>query len=1054
MNAMNERRPEHDFERFRRHGDVVALGRAFDELAPALRRVARHLAHDRSEADDLVQATFLTAIEKREAFDSARYLAPWLTGILLVQAHASRRVRARRIEPDRLDERAGEDPADVVAARELSESLAIALGRMSVADRDVLIPLLLDGRRAVEIARELGRRPDTIHMRIHRGLARLRRLLPASLAGIALVRTVEAHGLAHVRDVVLRRAQLEFQAPAAASVGALAVGTIMSLKKVALVAALVACLAIGGYVALNGLGSSSAMHAAEVPVLAPIENTGVLAPVHDESDARSAVAVAPGGEGSSSANEKQLVLHIVREAGDEAKGARVVLVDSEGGLHADRADDAGACSFAPGNGMGTLYVRDEGAFPRGFDVDLAAGTHTIELPSGGELSGRLMRVDGSPLAGIDVKLSADSAPSRLARVDLAVFAALDLTEYDSLNLVAQTATGSDGVFRFRSLEPGWSGMLKLPLEFVFVDDEQATKSSERHVDGAPQNIEFVVGDRPRIIGRFVEAGTRVPVALSYFGCALNFTDGNSLLTGGKVGADSRFVLPLDYRTDVIRIRFEPIQATDCRRFHVVTDPTWKGPCEPFDAGDIQLELVAGRPFAFRVVDTAGVPLANARARIGRMIHVPPTDAHGIGRYPFVPLEENTMRVVAPGHAVATVALDPDLQVPFDVVLTPTNKLTIVLPPEAAGRKDFRLHLASRELLFGGTSRMYDQILRDGMVGYCFSADGDRGTRDGAVHLGFDESGRIEVEDITTGIPFRVQLVGGQLSDGKWDIHAEVAVESLGPREERRIELQLSGPTLAGLRVLRGRASDSNGRPIHGATLMLGSGEKYGAGRSALDGTFRVDLRDQDSIDVEVTKRGYVPFHAHAWDLRSANPLEAVLHPGRDLRVELVDKKGHATRAARVKAEIDGFGSPWRIEPGATGVFTLCDLPAGRVDVEIEVAGITYRRSLDGGGESARITLPEHGRLEVVVASVPADDDSRERYITLHPIESDRPVQRIWTPWLARVEGYAFESVLPGDYTVGIEECLNAAEEAAPRYAPVSAPIRVTVGSGENVTVEL
>ena len=38
--------------------------------------------------------------------------------------------------------------------------------------------------------------------------------------------------------------------------------------------------------------------------------------------------------------------------------------------------------------------------------------------------------------------------------------------------------------------------------------------------------------------------------------------------------------------------------------------------------------------------------------------------------------------------------------------------------------------------------MYDQRLHGGMVGFCWTADGDQGTKEGMVRINFDEHGRI------------------------------------------------------------------------------------------------------------------------------------------------------------------------------------------------------------------------------------------------------------------------------------------------------------------------
>ena len=53
------------FARFCRHGDAAALGAVFDATATELLRIACHLAGNRADAEDLVQRTFLAAIESR-----------------------------------------------------------------------------------------------------------------------------------------------------------------------------------------------------------------------------------------------------------------------------------------------------------------------------------------------------------------------------------------------------------------------------------------------------------------------------------------------------------------------------------------------------------------------------------------------------------------------------------------------------------------------------------------------------------------------------------------------------------------------------------------------------------------------------------------------------------------------------------------------------------------------------------------------------------------------------------------------------------------------------
>ncbi len=217
--VMNGQELERLFERFRRHGEAEALGEVFDATAGDLRRIARRLTRNRSEADDLVQATFLSAIENAATFDSTRALKPWLIGILVRQAASERRRRSRSKSIETDSSSGDAEPGDALADREFAQALALALERLTPAEREVLLPLLLDGKRAVEIARELEKRPDTVHMRIHRGLARLRKLLPAGFSLGIVATFVQRRALAQVRGEVLRMARSSTGVTSTAIVG-------------------------------------------------------------------------------------------------------------------------------------------------------------------------------------------------------------------------------------------------------------------------------------------------------------------------------------------------------------------------------------------------------------------------------------------------------------------------------------------------------------------------------------------------------------------------------------------------------------------------------------------------------------------------------------------------------------------------------------------------------------------------------------------------------------------------------------------------------------------
>jgi len=100
---MNRRRVDRAFLRFRSAADPAALAEVFDFTAPELLAVARHLVRDPHDAEDLVQAVFLTAIERRHAYRPDVGVLPWLLGILTNTARRLRRAATTSPDPDRLE---------------------------------------------------------------------------------------------------------------------------------------------------------------------------------------------------------------------------------------------------------------------------------------------------------------------------------------------------------------------------------------------------------------------------------------------------------------------------------------------------------------------------------------------------------------------------------------------------------------------------------------------------------------------------------------------------------------------------------------------------------------------------------------------------------------------------------------------------------------------------------------------------------------------------------------------------------------------------------------
>lgn len=228
---------ERAFLAFREGGRPRDLARVFDLVAQELLLVAGHLARGEMEAEELVQQTFLAAIERRASWDAGRPLAPWLLGILVRLARGERRRLGKERERGggALETLASEaaGPARLAEDAELAAALAGAIAALPEAYREVLSLRLVHGLEAVEIAHALGRPLETVKTQLKRGKERLREALPRSLAALV---ALERDGLAAVRSAVLAAAQ-----GSAAGTAVMTWGVLLMSKKAVGVAVALAC---------------------------------------------------------------------------------------------------------------------------------------------------------------------------------------------------------------------------------------------------------------------------------------------------------------------------------------------------------------------------------------------------------------------------------------------------------------------------------------------------------------------------------------------------------------------------------------------------------------------------------------------------------------------------------------------------------------------------------------------------------------------------------------------------------------------------------------------
>jgi RNA polymerase sigma-70 factor (ECF subfamily) len=165
-------------------GDEAAFSALYERWSGPVRRFARARLQDLDDADDVVQDVFVTVLRSLPAFRRDSRFSTWLFGIAFYACGS--RLRSRRRRPTEpltvldLDARnalplAGEGRLDAVRAlRRCAEALERSATPMQ---RQVFQLSELEGRRTLDVARQLGRDPKTV--RAH--LCRVRRVLRDAL---------------------------------------------------------------------------------------------------------------------------------------------------------------------------------------------------------------------------------------------------------------------------------------------------------------------------------------------------------------------------------------------------------------------------------------------------------------------------------------------------------------------------------------------------------------------------------------------------------------------------------------------------------------------------------------------------------------------------------------------------------------------------------------------------------------------------------------------------------------------------------------------------------
>ncbi len=431
------RRVDRLFCRYRETGDPKFLQRVFDRTAPELLRVALYLTRDRHRAEDVLQTTFLTAMEKAASYDANRPLLPWLLTLLANHAREMHR-RERRALPMGTATAASVpttvgDVADATATNELAHTCDQALGALPEPYRPVLILHLRHGLSAQEIAITLTRPDSTVRNQIARGLDLLRRKLPTGLVGAVVLSALPGRGLAAVRRAVLAQAPAPTVGVVALAVAGVGLaGGLLMLKNVVVGLVVLAVVGLGVWTS-GWFASTGEPPAMPKPGDAALVSSvgGTPSPAVDLTSPRQAVPTAGLGQVT---NEGSLQAIVVVETTGTPVAAAVCSLWVTANGRSPRYVAEGQTTTTGGLAFATLppgsyrLVVEPVGHQEEFTVAAgAATTLRIEIARGFRCSGTVVDRDGRPVVGAEVRRACDWFSVVLAH------------------------TGADGAFQFENV---------------------------------------------------------------------------------------------------------------------------------------------------------------------------------------------------------------------------------------------------------------------------------------------------------------------------------------------------------------------------------------------------------------------------------------------------------------------------------------------------------------------------------------------------------------------------------------------------------------------------
>jgi RNA polymerase sigma-70 factor (ECF subfamily) len=207
--------------------DLVARARDRDEAAirsimqsnnRRLYRLARGILRNDSEAEDVVQETYVRAFTHLDSFRGDSSLATWLARIAMNEALGRLRAQRPAVELESLPSGAIEaqiiqfplaaplDPEKTMAQREIQNVVEHAIDELPEPFRLVFMTRVVEGMNIEETAEILNLKPETVKTRLHRARAMLRENVERKIGPVVMEAFPFAgHRCERLTEAVLKR---------------------------------------------------------------------------------------------------------------------------------------------------------------------------------------------------------------------------------------------------------------------------------------------------------------------------------------------------------------------------------------------------------------------------------------------------------------------------------------------------------------------------------------------------------------------------------------------------------------------------------------------------------------------------------------------------------------------------------------------------------------------------------------------------------------------------------------------------------------------------------